>query len=109
MTSAQDKFKFKDICRALSECAKKLKSHRPAAILREVFDKWREESGSDPETDNAFPIMRLLLPSLDHKRGSYGLKEAKIADLYIRALKLSKTSQDANRLRNFKSDPNVCL
>jgi hypothetical protein len=71
-------------------------------ILKEIFQAWRQDASSDAEVsgclfksaghglscslslsdleavsqvDSAFPLVRLLLPALDQKRGSYNLKE----------------------------------
>ena len=46
--------------------------------------------------------MRLLLPQLDIERGGYGVKEKKMAELYIKAIPLHPTSADAKKLKNFK-------
>lgn len=45
----------------------------------------------------------MLLPHLDDRSrpGTFGLKEAKLADVYISALSLAKTSSDAFTLRRF--------
>jgi len=54
--------------------------------------------------DNAFPLLRLFLPHLDHSRGVYGIKESGISKAYIAVLGLSDKSLHAHRLKNYK-DP----
>ena len=49
-----------------------------------------------------FPVFRLLLPQLDRSRGVYGLKEAKLADLYIKTFFIAANSDDAKTLKEFK-------
>ena len=46
--------------------------------------------------------MRVLLPGLDRARGAYGVKERRLADLYIRILGLRKDGNDAQKLINFR-------
>ncbi|KAL6523658.1 DNA ligase (ATP) [Orobanche gracilis] len=51
---------------------------------------------------NFFPAMRLILPNLDRERGTYGLKEHVLATCLIDALAISKDSDDAVRLINWR-------
>lgn len=50
-----------------------------------------------------YPLMRLLLPQLDSDRPTYGLRESTLGDAYIHALGLSKTLDQAQRLKNYKT------
>ncbi|XP_019197873.1 PREDICTED: DNA ligase 4 isoform X1 [Ipomoea nil] len=49
-----------------------------------------------------FAAMRLILPGLDRDRGSYGLKEHVLATCIIDALGISRDSDDAHRLLNWR-------
>lgn len=49
-----------------------------------------------------FPAIRLVLPNLDRERGTYGLKESVLATCLIDALGMSRDSQDALRLLNWR-------
>ncbi|KAI8362261.1 ATP dependent DNA ligase domain-containing protein [Mortierella sp. GBAus27b] len=49
-----------------------------------------------------FPVIRLLLPQLDRERGRYGLKEQKLADMYISCLNIVPGSEAASKLKNWK-------
>lgn len=49
-----------------------------------------------------FSAMRLILPDLDKERANYGLKEAVLAKLLGDALGLSKDSEDAKKLVNWR-------
>ena len=46
--------------------------------------------------------MRVLLPALDKERGSYGVKEKRLADLYIKVLGIKKDTPDAMKLINYR-------
>lgn len=54
------------------------------------------------QTDSFFPVLRILLPALDRARGAYGVKERKLAELYIRILGLKKEGNDAQKLLHFR-------
>ena len=49
-----------------------------------------------------FSAIRLLLPNLDRERGSYGLKESVLATSLVDALGMSRDSDDARRLINWR-------
>eukprot|EP01018_Ginkgo_biloba_P026727 Gb_32667 [translate_table: standard] len=49
-----------------------------------------------------FSAIRLILPELDRERGTYKLKEAQLAKCLTEALGLSKDSEDAQRLMNWR-------
>ncbi|CAN6452740.1 unnamed protein product [Victoria cruziana] len=49
-----------------------------------------------------FSAIRLVLPSLDRERGTYGLKESTLATCLIDALGMSRESPDAVRLINWR-------
>lgn len=49
-----------------------------------------------------FFAIRLILPSLDRERGSYGLKESVLALSLIDALGMSRDSEDAKKLVNWR-------
>ncbi|KAI0497035.1 hypothetical protein KFK09_023363 [Dendrobium nobile] len=49
-----------------------------------------------------FSAIRLILPSLDRERGTYGLKESALAAALVDALAISKDSEDALRLINWR-------
>jgi DNA ligase-4 len=53
--------------------------------------------------DSLYPVTRLLLPYLDRERGTYGIKESVLADLYVDFLKLGKGSSDAQKLKNYRA------
>lgn len=53
-------------------------------------------------TDTFFPVMRVLLPALDRARGAYGVKERRLAHLYIGILGLGKDGSDAQKLIHFR-------
>lgn len=49
-----------------------------------------------------FSSIRLILPSLDRERGSYGLKESVLALSLLDALAISRDSEDAKKLINWR-------
>ncbi|PRW39278.1 dynamin-related GTPase isoform A [Chlorella sorokiniana] len=56
----------------------------------------------DKQSHDAFSIFRLMLPSLDNKRGNYHLLEAKLAAICIEAAALEKNSAEAQAVRKWK-------
>ena len=70
-------------------------------LIISLFQKKAVENGT-VSTDTFFPVMRILLPSLDRLRGAYGVKEKKLADLYIKVLGLRKDSSDAQKLLHYR-------
>ena len=56
------------------------------------------------QSDSVYPILRLVVPSIDQARGTYGLKQKSIGSMYIKLLLLQKTHPDASRIANWK-DP----
>lgn len=52
--------------------------------------------------DRYFAALRLILPGLDRERGTYGLKEHALAACLVDALGISKDSEDAVRLVNWR-------
>ncbi|THU99099.1 ATP-dependent DNA ligase [Dendrothele bispora CBS 962.96] len=69
--------------------------------LHTWFNHWREQVGND-----LYPVLRLILPQKDRERAVYGLKEANIANAYIKLIPLSKKDHDAVRLKNWKKPNN---
>ncbi|KAK1289637.1 DNA ligase 4 [Acorus calamus] len=49
-----------------------------------------------------FSAVRLILPSLDRERGTYGLKESTLAVCLVDALGIARDSEDALRLINWR-------
>ncbi|XP_039131950.1 DNA ligase 4 [Dioscorea cayenensis subsp. rotundata] len=49
-----------------------------------------------------FSAVRLILPGLDRERGTYGLKESALANALVDALGISKDSDDARKLVNWR-------
>ncbi|KAG0027419.1 DNA ligase (ATP) [Podila clonocystis] len=66
-------------------------------LLHQYFRDWRARGYG-----SLYPVIRLLLPELDRYRGRYGLREQKMAELYVACLKISPTSDAAYKLKNWK-------
>ncbi|KAF9161087.1 DNA ligase (ATP) [Mortierella sp. AD010] len=79
---------FEDISRKRSE---------KSQFIRRYFRAWREKGYG-----SMFPVIRLILPQLDRERGRYGLKEQKLADLYIASLNILPGSEPAKKLKSWK-------
>ncbi|XP_021772147.1 DNA ligase 4-like [Chenopodium quinoa] len=77
-----------------------ISTSRTAQIKRTKFRRFLDSYCVKP-TDY-FPSIRLILPSLDRERGSYGLKEASLALLLLDALAVSRDSEDAQKLINWR-------
>jgi DNA ligase-4 len=66
-------------------------------VIKGLIDGFRSKNNGD-----VFPLMRILLPHLDTERTNYGIKESKLASIYIESLNLSPNSHDAYSLNNWK-------
>ncbi|WCJ42294.1 DNA ligase 4 [Euphorbia peplus] len=64
--------------------------------------KFRKFLDTFCKPDELFTSIRLILPSLDRERGSYGLKESVLATCLVDALGMSRESPDALRLFNWR-------
>lgn len=77
------------------------------SLLKSFISHWRSSHrrlhGSQKTPDSFFLAMRMLLPSLDNERLSYGMKETFLAKYYIDALGISKDSKDAKLMLNFRA------
>lgn len=59
--------------------------------------RWREQVG-----DDFYPALRLIIPEKDRDRAMYGMKEAAIAKVLVKVLKLDRNSEDATTLLKWK-------
>lgn len=103
---------FSAFCNLCEHLASVQKVEYKKQKLSGFVDEWRRK---DPAS--LFTFYRLLLPhvsyprrflfsclislQLDLERDSYGIKEAKLAELYIAALALPRDSEDAHSLRSW--------
>ncbi|XLR61418.1 hypothetical protein HN51_004695 [Arachis hypogaea] len=92
---ATEQTKFSVMC-SLFNWTQRAKS---PAKKRAKFRKFLDSFCADR---NFFPAIRLVLPNLDRERGSYGLKESVLAISLIDALGMSRDSEDALRLINWR-------
>lgn len=76
-----------------------IQKSRTSAKKRSKFRKFLE---TFCKPSDYFSAMRLILPSLDRERGTYGLKESVLAVCLIDALGMSRDSSDALRLINWR-------
>ncbi|XP_006344527.1 DNA ligase 4 isoform X2 [Solanum tuberosum] len=77
-----------------------IQKSKSSAKKRSKFRKFIDTFCRKPQ-DN-FAAIRLILPGLDRERGSYGLKEHVLATCLIDALAMSRESDDARRLLNWR-------
>uniref|UniRef100_A0A182J988 DNA ligase 4 n=1 Tax=Anopheles atroparvus TaxID=41427 RepID=A0A182J988_ANOAO len=64
-----------------------------------AFERHRRDRHGAREEVSIYPVLRLLLPGLDRERKAYGLREKMLADAYVRALALERTSKDGDAAR----------
>ncbi|XP_022755489.1 DNA ligase 4 isoform X3 [Durio zibethinus] len=76
-----------------------IQKSRTSAKKRSKFRKFLD---TFCKPSDYFSAMRLILPSLDRERGTYGLKESVLAVCLIDALGMSRDSSDALRLINWR-------
>ncbi|KAK8384182.1 hypothetical protein O3P69_009133 [Scylla paramamosain] len=97
---------WEQVCRMLEKVQGEKRPKKKEMLLkfithfRELHHKKLQHQPDCPDT--FFPVMRVLLPGLDRTRGAYGVKERRLADLYIRILGLKKDGNDAQKLINFR-------
>lgn len=92
--------KFAEFC-AFCEKMHSSPTKEKSSLLKKFVERCRKEAVTDDGT-SVFSVFRLLLPDADRARGAYGVKESKLADLYIKVLCLSKASADAQRLTSHR-------
>ncbi|KAF8033682.1 hypothetical protein BT93_C0069 [Corymbia citriodora subsp. variegata] len=76
-----------------------MQKSKSAAQKRSKFRKFLD---TFCKPSDYFSAIRLILPSLDRERGTYGLKESVLATCLVDALGMSRDSEDALRLFNWR-------
>ncbi|KAF2364451.1 DNA ligase ATP-dependent [Trinorchestia longiramus] len=104
--SVSNSVPWSDLCRLLDKI-KSERRDRKKELLQNFMQSYRNMLQKRRQLlptadDSFFPVLRVLLPALDKDRGAYGVKEKKLADLYIKILGISKTSTDAIKLLNYR-------
>ncbi|XP_071447729.1 DNA ligase 4 isoform X2 [Hetaerina americana] len=106
-TTVASESSFLELCQLFEKLLScKVKRNR-YAILRNYISDFREKwhllhKNDSQTTDSYFPVLRLMLPSLDRARGPYGVKEHTLARIYVRILCLPKEGSDASKLLNYR-------
>jgi DNA ligase-4 len=92
-----DAFPYTLLCQYLDKISD-AKTSQKRKFLIAIWTKYSKR-------ENLFPLMRLLLPQLDteNNRHNYGLREAGLAEMYINALGLTKESESAQIIINYKN------
>ncbi|KAK4775383.1 hypothetical protein SAY86_010318 [Trapa natans] len=76
-----------------------MQKSKSSAVKRSKFRKFLDTFCRPREY---FSAIRLILPTLDRERGTYGLKESVLAACLVDALGMSRDSEDAQRLFNWR-------
>ena len=92
---------FKALCEVLDRIASATGKKEQLQLVENL---WRRLRAVKAPPSEHHQILRLLMPQLDSKRATYGLKESKMARFYVELLGLSDHSPDAIRFKNWK-DP----
>ncbi|KAI4335354.1 hypothetical protein L6164_014007 [Bauhinia variegata] len=87
--------KFSVLCSLYTWIQRSKSSAKKRSKFRKFLDSFCRDK-------NYFAAIRLILPNLDRERGSYGLKESVLATYLIDALGMSRDSEDALRLVNWR-------
>ncbi|GFZ21906.1 DNA ligase IV [Actinidia rufa] len=90
-----DETKFSVMCSLFNWMQRSKSATKKRSMFRKFLDTFCKSG-------NFFGAIRLLLPSLDRERGSYGLKESVLATCLVDALGMSRESEDALRLFNWR-------
>ncbi|KAF6155628.1 hypothetical protein GIB67_034723 [Kingdonia uniflora] len=94
--SDQTETKFSVLCSLFTWIQRSKSSSKKRSKFRKFLDNFCKS------TDDFFAAIRLILPSLDRERGTYGLKESVLSTCLIDALGVSRESEDALRLINWR-------
>lgn len=88
---------FSWFCDSMEDMATK---SGPEAKIRCILTEWFREhlAGESP-----YPVVRLILPGNDC-RTRYGIKEAKMAEIYVKALKLAKEGTAAQNILEWRTN-----
>ncbi|XP_031380675.1 DNA ligase 4-like isoform X1 [Punica granatum] len=76
-----------------------MQKSKSSAVKRSKFRKFLD---TFCKPCDYFSAIRIILPSLDRERGTYGLKESVLATCLVDALGMSRDSEDAVRLFNWR-------
>ena len=96
-------FPFSDLCAYLDKISEKRKGSQK--LLEDLFHEITSLFGR-----SFYPIVRLVLPQLDHLRPKGGFAGKKLATVFIGALGLAKEGKEAKRLLNpTVPTNNVCV
>lgn len=89
---------FADFCQWMEEMSTKTGSQEKLNCIlnKSLSEKLRGES--------PYPLVRLMVPSSDKSRASYGIQERTIGDLYIKALGITDASTDAREIKDWKTN-----
>lgn len=87
--------KFSVVCSLFTWIQRSKTSAKKRSKFRKFLDTFCRDG-------NLFSAIRLILPNLDRERGSYGLKESVLSTSLIDALGMSRESEDALRLINWR-------
>ncbi|KAL6559046.1 DNA ligase (ATP) [Orobanche hederae] len=79
-----------------------MQKSKSASVKRSKFRKFLDTFCRPKNSDDYFSAIRLILPSLDRERGSYGLREHVLATCLIDALGMSRDSPDSQLLLNWR-------
>ncbi|XP_054805220.1 DNA ligase 4 [Prosopis cineraria] len=90
-----DQTEFSVLCSLFTWTQRSKSSAKKRSKFRKFLDTFCRDK-------DYFSAIRLILPNLDRERGSYGLKESVLATSLIDALGMSRESEDALRLINWR-------
>eukprot|EP01029_Cantina_marsupialis_P006553 TRINITY_DN1723_c0_g1_i2.p1 TRINITY_DN1723_c0_g1~~TRINITY_DN1723_c0_g1_i2.p1 ORF type:complete len:507 (+),score=96.66 TRINITY_DN1723_c0_g1_i2:111-1631(+) len=94
-TDRVDSLKFLSLCKQFERCGKLSGGNKK---LRSLFSS---ELRDHCKGQSLFPLMRLVVPSIDRER-TYGLKESAIGRLYIECLGIDGSS-DALKIKKYRN------
>ncbi|CAH2069661.1 unnamed protein product, partial [Thlaspi arvense] len=95
LLSMTEEIKFSVLVSLFNWIQKSKTSSQKRSKFRKFLDTYCKPS-------DYFVAVRLIIPSLDRERGSYGLKESVLATCLIDALGISRDAPDAVRLLNWR-------
>jgi hypothetical protein len=98
-----ENLKFSDLCAALEY----IESHPNLNSTDKFNYLFNKEFVDAVGGHSTYPLVRLLIPYHDPSRRNFGLKEAKMIDVYIQALGIPRGDPDYIKLERWKKPDNT--
>ena len=98
-----DKVQFSLLCRGFDKISKsKPQSKEQQSAIKLFFQQVQQRCGGSYYPEDKYVLLRLMMPSQDRERESYGLKEKKLGTAYGDVFDLAKQAPDRLKMEHWK-------